>query len=247
MKYNQEKWNEVNKILTQLGPNYNVLEEQIDIVTQQEFMKRRKIINKFDSDVKSSLQEEYIEHIDDLLKDNISVDTKKDMLIILSGVEDVSVYRAIENFSKEDTPIKNWAVIALQQNRMLLLSSLQDNPGVFISSGLGGVDSRLRFFCIFPFKKNKVIEDFQKKLFQDESKLRVSDADGIIEEFNAYDDFFTLTLLLRVETDIKTMLDDLITECNKYGDFINKNTIVTNVKILSEIEIKHILKKTNIN
>jgi len=247
MKYNQEKWNEVNKILTQLGPNYNILEEQIDIITQQEFMKRRKIINKFDSDVKSTLQKRYVENIDDLQNDDISNDTKKDMLIILSGVEDVSVYRAIENFSKEDTAIKNWAVIALQQNRMLLTSSLQDNPGVFISSGLGGVDSRLRFFCIFPFKKDKVIEDFQKKLFQDESKLRVSNADGIIEKFNSYDDFFTLTLLLRVETDIKTMLDDLITECNKYGDFINKNTIVTNVKILSETEIKHILKKTSIN
>jgi len=245
MKYNQEKWNEVKEVLTQLGPNYNILEEQIDIITQREFIKRRKIISKFDQELKSSLKKDYIEHINDLFSNIVSNDIKKDMLIVLSGVEDVAVYRAIENFSKEDSPIKNWAIIALQQNRMLLLTSLQDDPGVFISSGLGGIDSRLRFFCVFPFKKDKTVEDFQKKLFLDEAKLRISNADGIIEKFNSNYNFITLTILLHVETDIKTMLDDLIKECNKYGDFINKNMIVTNVKILSTSEIKHILKTIN--
>lgn len=86
------------------------------------------------------------------------------MLTVLATLDDISIYRAIENFSKQDTPLKSWATVALQQSRMLIQSNLLEDPEIFISTGLGGRGNLLRYFCVFLNRqKENSLEEFQQK------------------------------------------------------------------------------------
>ena len=49
-------------------------------------------------------------------------------------VDDVSIYRSIESFQKQDTPIKPWATIALQQSRIVIGNNFYCNKNCVISS-----------------------------------------------------------------------------------------------------------------
>ena len=95
---------------------------------------------------------------------------KKNGWSYLATLDDVSVYRAIENFSKQDTPLKKWAIIALQQSRMLLQSTLLDDPGVFISTGLGGQGLLLRYFCVFFYRVPGDLPSFQQNTLKMKQK-----------------------------------------------------------------------------
>jgi len=53
----------------------------------------------------------------------------------------------------------------------------------------------------------------------------------------------SLLLLLPMNHSLKDVFQEAIIECNKYGDFLNEDFIVTNVKTLSFEEIKHFLEK----
>lgn len=163
------------------------------------------------------------------------------MLVILATVDDISIYRAIENFSKQDTPLKKWAVIALQQSRMLIQSTLLDDPGVFISTGLGGQGSLLRYFCVFVNRNTGELEDFQRSIIKNETEAAILPLKGIIEQIDFSDAYTTMLILLPIDTDLQPLFTTIIDECNQYGNFLHENMIITNVKKLDDSEIRTIL------
>ena len=52
-----------------------------------------------------------------------------------------------------------------------------------------------------------------------------------------------MLFIVPVRAYIKSILDQVINECNQYGDFISSIFTVTNVKELSEEEIQEIIEK----
>ncbi len=42
---------------------------------------------------------------------------------------------------------------------------------------------------------------------------------------------------------LKTVFNEAILECNRYGNFLNEDFIITNVKTLSFMEIKEFLER----
>lgn len=243
MDNNREKnRNNINNILTKVGSNFNILEEEVDMKVQKEYFSLIKSLTT-NTDEYQEICKKYIEEINELFTQNISDDVKKSMLTILATIDDITIYRAIENFSKQDTPLKKWATISLQQSRMLIQSTLLDDPGVFISTGLGGQGTLLRYFCVFLNRKEIPLEGFQQKILKDETEAVITKEHGLIEQIDFLNKYTTMSILLPLNVDLEELFINLIDECNEYGNFLDKSMIVTNVKKLSDKEIRDILTK----
>ena len=133
-------------LLNQPDSTYSIFEDQIDINVQKEFYEY------LESLTPSIKQEENnsLDEIDLLYSKDSSEEEKKKILVLLANLNEVKAYRAIERYTKEgDKNLRKWSVVALQQSRMMLESSLLDEKSVFISTGLGGKGNKLRYFCVF--------------------------------------------------------------------------------------------------
>lgn len=241
-KQSDKQWNDVNEFLSQVGQNLNILEEEVDVKVQKEYFDLLNVLSKHPRKFKASCKE-YIEGIEKLFDDVTDEKTKKNMLAVLSTIDDISVYRSIESFSKQDTPLKKWAVIALQQSRMLIQSNLMDDPGVFVSTGLGGQGSMLRYFCVFLNRERSVLKDFQQKIIRNETEIAINPYKGLIESVDFQEGYTTMLLLLPIDINLKTVFENIIDESNQFGNFLHDNMIITNVKKLSAEEIDGIMNK----
>jgi len=239
----ENNWKTINKFLAQEGANLNILEEEVDLTVQKEYFKLIAEFGREEPEKYKALSAKYIEEVNKLFDEDVDPELKKRMLVVLATVDDVAIYRSIESFSKLDTPLKKWAVIALQQSRMLIQSTLMDDPGVFISTGLGGQNGMLRYFCVFLSRTDDQLEEFQQHVIQNETECALKPLKGVIEQVEFYKGYSTLLILLPIDADLKTLFTDIIAECNLYGNFLHENMIITNVKKLSAEEISTILRK----
>lgn len=236
----EKKIENIDELLAMAGANLNILEEEVDIIVQKEYFDLAGSLSKI-KDGYSEITRLYMENINNLFDDEIPNELKKRMLIVLATIDDVSVYRAIENFSKQEGPLQKWAIIALQQSRMLLQSLLLDDPGVFISTGLGGHGSQLRYFCVFFNRVPGELQMFQQNILKNETETAITKADGSIESVEFNDAYTTMLLLLPLQTDLQPLFTDIIDECNQFGNFLHENMIITNVKKLSDTEIHQLI------
>ncbi len=236
----EKKIEDIEQLLAMAGSNLNILEEEVDIAVQKEYFEMINLLSK-QREKYTEISKQYLENINDLFDEAVSPEIKKRMLVVLATLEDVSVYRTIENFSKQDTPLKKWAIIALQQSRMLLQSTLLDDPGVFISTGLGGHGSLLRYFCVFFYRQAGELQAFQQNILKNEAETAIHNAQGEIESTEFKTNYAVMLLLLPLKTDLQPLFTGLIDECNQYGNFLHENMIITNVKKLTDEEILQML------
>ena len=233
------KWESVNELLSKAGSQLNILEEEIDVKVQHQYMKLlEELIKGGDFKVMSK---EAIAHAQDLFDETIDEEEKKTLLAILSTVNDISIYRTIETFQKKDTPLKAWATVALQQSRMLIQSTLLDESAIFVSTGLGGHGTLLRYFCVYIANEGITLQPFQWDIVKKETELVIVKNQGEIEQSDHYDKYITFTLLLPFEANLKDIFYSIIEECNTYGNFLRENMIITNVKKLSIDEIEEFI------
>lgn len=237
-----KNWKDINEFLSNAGDNLNILEEEVDLAVQKEYFDIvRELSQK--PHIYKKLSSQYVEEINNLFDDSTDPEIKKRMLVVLASMDDISVYRAIEALSKTDTPLKKWAVIALQQSRMLIQSTLLDDPGIFISTGLGGQDGLLRYFCVFFYREKGILQEFQQQIIYNEMTAALEPWKGVMEQIRFEEEYCTMLLLLPINTDLKALFEKTIDECNLYGHFLHENMIITNVKKLSEEEIRSVLHK----
>lgn len=239
-----KKIEDIDQLLAMAGSNLSILEEEVDIKVQKEYFEMVNLLSKRTENYQKT-SKQYLENINDLYDDTIDPEIKKKMLVVLATLDDVSVYRAIENFSKQDTPLKKWAIIALQQSRMLLQSTLLDDPGVFISTGLGGQGLLLRYFCVFFYRVPGDLPSFQQNTLKNEAETAINNAQGCIESTEFKGNYAVMLLLIPLKTELQPLFAGIIDECNQYGNFLHENMIITNVKKLTDEEIMHLLHAKN--
>ena len=85
---------------------------------------------EFSKSIKKDLDEEMVmerrEQIFDFDKDERD---RKSLFAMLASLEEVLAYRTIERYLKErHQELRNWAILALQESRMLLESKLLEEP-----------------------------------------------------------------------------------------------------------------------
>lgn len=216
----------------------HVLEELVPLEEQMEYFKY------FDDLIAKKVRFVPDSEIEMLFSPDVSIKRKKECLALLSSIPDVKAYRAIETYqsSPQEPELKNWSSIALLGSRIGLDSDLSGKPQIYISSGLGGHDKKLRFFSVFISPTRKDYTDLQKQIVEREFRFQLENADVDIETFDIKDNYFTILLLFPFKTDVRAILQSAIEECNQYGSFLDDKFLFTNVKVFSEDEIQDLLK-----
>ena len=222
---------------------YSILEEGIDVACQQEyFALRDQLLTDKENFIR--LSKEAKQNISLLFDPTTPAKSIKRLLVTLASVDSIPVYRTLQRYASIETPLQQWGIIAAQQSRMLISSSLMNNnAGVFISSGLGGYKSKLRYFCVFPYNNVHILEQYQEQMLYNELLFNLERTSGVMEHFQISQDYITTTVLLPLRTDIKELFWAIVSECNKYGNFLNERVIVTNVKELTDSEIRNHLEQ----
>ncbi|MCF8359914.1 MAG: hypothetical protein K9H26_14235 [Prolixibacteraceae bacterium] len=238
---NDEIFENLKDMINNIPQNFKILEETIDLEVQKEY---------FES-VKNIVANPEIDTPDNLiLKLNdpaISTNERKTVLQKLANTDSVEAFRALENYKKAPhRGLHDWAILAHQQSKMLLHSSLLDEQQVFISTGLGGKNDKLRYFLIFPYNKPENNPGkLQKNSLKSELEFFTKNHQGVVEKIDFSEKFATAMVLLPLKAPIPDIIKDVISECNNYGSFLSEDVLITNMKKFSDREIIEIIEKQN--
>jgi len=232
-------YHNIQRVLEKLPENFSILEEQIDIEIQVKYFEMANRVRSEKNAAKCFKKRE------ELFLDDVSDDRKREILLSIASIDDVKAFRTIEKFvGLAEGEIKQWAVLAFQESRMLIQSSLLDEQQVFISTGLGGKGQKLRYYVVFINKnQNIVLTKIQQKLLKDELIYELNQNQGEFESMDFFEGFSTVLVMLPLQSDLKKLFRTIIEECNQYGDFLDDDMIVTNVKVMSRNEILEMLKQ----
>ena len=237
-----KNWNKIlDKFRTTINnrgiDSFHVLEELVPIEEQMEFF-------KFFDDLKlKGTKFVRDSEIEMLFSPDVSVERKKESLVLLSSIPDVKAYRALETYQSSplEPELKNWSSIALLGSRIGLNRDLLGKPQIYISSGLGGHDKKMRFFTLFITREHENFTEVQKELVEREFKFQLEGEDVEIETFEIKNNYFTILFLFPFKTDVRAILQSAIEECNQYGNFLDDKFLFTNVKVFSDEEIQELL------
>jgi hypothetical protein len=170
--------------------------------------------------------------------------TKKEILARLATIDRVECYRIIEAYSRMATgSLSNWSFLALNESRLRMESRLLEENQVFISTGLGGREDKLRYFMVLVTRSGHALDPTQKKVIFNEFDYTLKKYFAELEEIRFSEYMAAMLLLLPVIHSLKKVFLEAIAECNQYGDFLSEEFIVTNVKTLSFEEIKLYLER----
>lgn len=239
MEEEENIYKKIQEAISSLPENFSILEEQINVELQMEYF-------NYSRELKTNFSVETImKHQQDLFDENVSIPEKKNLLVLLASQEKVEAFRTVEKYAKNPDPeLREWSILALQESRMVLQSSLLDEQQVFISTGLGGRGQKLRYFIVFVGKEDVVeFTAIQRRLIQTELEFAIQENNGEIEEINFFANLAITVLLLPVKSDIQKVFSNMVNECNQYGDFIRPDIIITNVKRMTVEEVQQFINR----
>lgn len=242
MEENENILDKITELFGVVPGTMNILEEQIDIDIQ---------MNYFDSSrklKKKKIPENIIEESEKLFHETTSLEEKKQILLCLASLDEVEAYRTIEKFQKtDDDLLKDWSTLALKESRMLIESKLLNENQVFISTGLGGKGDKLRYFVIFLGNNTSEFSDLHKKIIKNEFDFVLAKYNSEVEAYDFHESIATVLAVVPMSSPVKTVFEEGLIECNNYGNFLNSDFIITNVKKLSFDEIKEFVNQQKDN
>ena len=240
MSKNDDMFAKLRQTLEEQGiDSFHILEDLVPIEEQMEYFRY------FERLRSENLPFTRDEEVALLFSPDASVSRKKRSLTLLASIPDVGAYRSIETYhsSPLEPELTHWSSMALVSSRIVLSSDLSGQQQVYISSGLGGQDKKLRFFSLLTTVDRSPLTDLQKEIVEREFTFQLEKSNVIIEKFEIKDNYFTIQMLFSFDTNAKTCLNEAVRECNQYGNFLDSRFLFTNVKVLSEKEIEILLQK----
>lgn len=242
MKEHENLYDKIREITGGHPGRLNILEHRIDLDLQMEYYECSRKQKREVEEKKALDRARYLN------EPGYSLQVKKDILARLASIEKVECYRTIEGFVQSAPPeLREWALLALNESRMLLEGELLGENQVFISTGLGGKEGKLRYFVVLLTRMNRELTALHQKIISNEFELTLRAYGAELEETSFSEFMAALLVLLPVEHSLKEVFREAILECNRYGDFLQDDYIVTNVKTLSFGEIKEYLEKNRKN
>ena len=219
--------------------SFHILEDLVPVEEQMEYFR---YFEKLRRENKPFVRDEEVAV---LFAPDETIERKKRSLTLLASIPDVGAYRSIETYhsSPLEPELTHWSSMALVSSRIVLSSDLSGQQQVYISSGLGGQDKKLRFFSVFTTIDRQPFTDLQKEIVVREFTFQLEKADVTIEKFESKSNYFTIQMLFSFDKDAKLSLDAAVNECNQYGNFLDPKFLFTNVKVLNEKEIDTLLHK----
>jgi len=237
----RDSFEQFQKFLNATNSDFQILEYQVPVETQMEYFNYS---NHLRSSLPDAKKPDFEQLSFNLFNPESSLESKKQILSSLAITRQAKAYRIIEKYiQSDDKELTDWAHMALMENRIALESELSDERQIYISSGLGGKGYKLRFYILLLSSSVTPFLDYQRKVIEREFTFALNKDDGEIEELTIKDNYVEIILLMPIQSDIRRLVEDVIAECNQYGDFISNAVMVTNVKKLTENEIAQIIKR----
>jgi len=238
MEDHENLYDKIKELFGTVPGSFNIMEDTIDVDLQMEYF-------EFSKKMAGEFEEKWaMERLDSLDDPNVTPHEKRQLLARLATVEDVLAYRAIEKYMEHPDPeLREWAILALQESRMHMESDLLEENQVFISTGLGGKGTKLRYFVVLIARNREMINETQQKFIRIEFPEALNRFNGEVEEFEFSGYLAAVTLLLPIQHPVKQAFNAAIETCNQYGDFLRENFIVTNVRRLSFEEIVNFIEQ----
>lgn len=174
-----------------------------------------------------------------------SVEEKKELLLNLANSKNPVSFRLLKQYVSDgpNLEVENWAHLALMEIRISLESDYSDERQIFISTGMGGKGTKLRFYVLLLSAGQKPFEPYQRRVVEREFAYSFSQARWEIESLRVAENYVELLLLIPISGDVRKVMGDTIRECNEYGHFLSGYYTITNVRPLSEKEIREILER----
>lgn len=234
-----DKHDDIREFLNNLPDKYDILEEGIDIQTQKEYIDHS---HTFD---RGELTETETLNLSSILFDTkATIETKKKALTLLAHLGTITAFRQIEKcYDNPDKDLRQWTALSLQECKMFLESTLTDQNTGFISSGLGGLKNRLRYYFLILSSTDRPFTTTQKNIIKEELNLVARDLNSIVESVYLSDTFVGLIVLVPMDVAVGTIIETGIKKCNELGNFVFEHYYVTNQEIPDKSEIKDIIKK----
>jgi hypothetical protein len=238
MEEHENLYEKIREMLGGSPGSFSILEHQIDMDLQVEYYEcSRKLSAEVD-------EQWAFDQMQYLKEPGYSPEVKKNILARLATIARVECYRAIESFLEEaDGSMRDWALLSLNESRMQMESRLLGENQVFISTGLGGKEKKLRYFVVLISRARQPLTPTQKKVIRNEFEYVLKKFDAEIEKVDYSDYLSTILLVMPIHHSLKQVFQEAISECNQYGDFLTDRFIVTNVRTLSFREIKDFIEK----
>ncbi len=225
--------------------HFHILEHRVPVEQQMAYFTYSDRIRK---EIREMTDAGYERYMADLKHDERSIEEKKHILSKLALSKQVRAYRLLEQYVQHPDPdldpeLVNWAYMALMESRITLESELSGEKQIYISTGLGGKKQKLRFYVLILSFGGEPFFDYQRKVIEKEFGYTLSRADCEIERLSIGDKYVELVFLVPVKADLKKILENVIRECNLYGNFLSEIFTVTNVKELTPEEVGQIVEK----
>jgi hypothetical protein len=115
---------------------------------------------------------------------------------------------------------------------------------VMILTGLGGKGLKLRYFTVLLTASGKAYSAFEKEILTKEIEFSIKKSKGDLEYIHFEEELCTILCVIPLQIPVQNLFHELIHECNHYGNFLNPDFMVTNVKILSNDHIRKLVKQT---
>jgi hypothetical protein len=229
-------YDKIQELLGSIPGNVSILEEQIDADVQLEYYNySQHLKRRFNPD-------EVLKKREIIFHQDLAVEDKKHLIVQLASIDSIEAYRTLEQYSNgKNEQLKDWATLALQECRLLLESRLLDQSQILISTGLGGKGLKLRYYAVLISANGMPYTPFQKKIVADEIRFAVRKSRGEVEKVGFNKELCTVLSIIPLQVAVQKLFDDFISECNNYGDFINRDYIITNVKVISNSEVRELI------
>ena len=229
---------ERRKFLLDHPEEMDILEEGIDFQTQKEY------VEYSDSFEKGELTEKETVNLANMLyNDKVPAEGKKKALTLLAHLGSITAFRQIEKYYNDPgNELKQWSALALQECKMFLENQLTDQMTGFISSGLGGLKNRMRFYFLILPLEGQLFTVRQQNVIKDEFEIVAKNLRSLVESFDLSTTYVGFTALLPMDVAVATFMENGIKKCNELGEFVFEFYYAANTKIPNESEIKEIIR-----
>ena len=223
--------------LSQIPDRFIVAEEEIDGAVHAEFSR---YVHRL---LSSQPHEAGPEAHQTLFDPTASLEVKREMLVRLARCGTVDAYRIIEQYVKSPDPVlAPWCKIALYECRMALEGELLEAPVGVISTGLGGVQHRLRYLVAVGLSCAP-LHDAQRRRLESAWRTICELYDSVLEQVRFHSDHVIIMLLVSMETAVGTVIDEGIAAANGDELLLRQRYFVTNVTVPTDEEIRRVLKE----
>ena len=221
--------------LSQIPDRFIVAEEELDRAVYEEY-------ERYSERLTTRQPQEGGPEARQILFDRAApLDAKREMLVRLALCGTVAAFRAIERYVKNPDPaLEQWSKVALYECRMKLESELLEEPVGIVSTGLGGVQHRLRYLVAVGLSCGP-LNDGQRRRAESAWRTICGQHDSILERVNFHPTYVDLTLLVSMKTAVGTVIDAGIAAANGDAPILTPQYFVTNVAVPTEQEIQQIL------